>query len=151
MRRRSEDEHDSRGTRRVAVRPRSVTAEQARLTARQLVAINAVPIPPSLAPLGVIAMPEPALDESSIDPSCREALHAVWESSCHPQTYWRDHCSSRPLTICIFIGPPDLSTEPARQMVSCVPVSQTADLDPRRCAHYHLLDRLHTAIGLGAR
>jgi nucleotide-binding universal stress UspA family protein len=34
-------------------------AQQARLTARQLVAINAVPIPPSLAPLGVIAMPEP--------------------------------------------------------------------------------------------
>jgi nucleotide-binding universal stress UspA family protein len=55
-------------------------AQQARLTARKLIAINAVPIPPSLAPLGVIAMPEPAMDESNIDPSYREAIHAVWES-----------------------------------------------------------------------
>jgi nucleotide-binding universal stress UspA family protein len=55
-------------------------AQQARLTARQVVAINAVPIPPSLAPFGVIAMPEPAMDESDIDPSYREAIHAAWES-----------------------------------------------------------------------
>jgi nucleotide-binding universal stress UspA family protein len=55
-------------------------AQQARLTARQLVAINAVPIPPSLAPLGVIAMPEPAMDESNIEPSYREAIHSAWES-----------------------------------------------------------------------
>ncbi len=34
-------------------------AEQARLTARNLVAINAAHIPPSLASIGVIAMPEP--------------------------------------------------------------------------------------------
>lgn len=62
-------------------------AQQARLTARQLVAINAVPIPPSLAPLGVIAMPEPTMDESSIDPSYREAIHAVWESV-FPEPGW---------------------------------------------------------------
>jgi hypothetical protein len=50
------------------------------LTARKLVAINAVPIPPSLAPIGVIGMPELAMDQSKIDPSYREAIHAVWES-----------------------------------------------------------------------
>jgi nucleotide-binding universal stress UspA family protein len=55
-------------------------AQQARLTARKLVAISAVPIPPGLAPLGVLAMPEPAMDERHIDSSYREAIHAVWES-----------------------------------------------------------------------
>ena len=55
-------------------------AEQARLTGRRLLAINAVRIPPSLAPIGLIAMPEPAMDESKIDPSYREAIRAVWES-----------------------------------------------------------------------
>jgi nucleotide-binding universal stress UspA family protein len=53
-------------------------AQQARLTARKLVAINAVPIPPGLAPIGV--MPETGMDESMIDPAYREAIHAVWES-----------------------------------------------------------------------
>ena len=38
-------------------------AQQARLTARKLVAINAVPIPPGLAPIGVVAMPETGMDE----------------------------------------------------------------------------------------
>jgi nucleotide-binding universal stress UspA family protein len=55
-------------------------AEQARLTARKLVAINAVPIPPSLAPIGVLAMPEAAMDESKIDSSYRDAIRAVWDS-----------------------------------------------------------------------
>ncbi|HEY6686463.1 MAG TPA: universal stress protein [Propionibacteriaceae bacterium] len=55
-------------------------AQQARLTARKLVAINAVPIPPGLAPIGVLAMPETGMDESMIDPAYREAIHAVWES-----------------------------------------------------------------------
>ena len=55
-------------------------AQQARLTARKLVAINAVPIPPGLAPIGVLAMPETGMDESKMDPAYREAIHAVWES-----------------------------------------------------------------------
>lgn len=55
-------------------------AQQARLTARKLVAINAVPIPPGLAPIGVLAMSETGMDESMIDPAYREAIHAVWES-----------------------------------------------------------------------
>jgi nucleotide-binding universal stress UspA family protein len=55
-------------------------AEQARLMARKLVAINAVPIPPSLAPIGVLAMPEAAMDESKIDSSYRDAIRAVWDS-----------------------------------------------------------------------
>jgi nucleotide-binding universal stress UspA family protein len=62
-------------------------AQQARLTGRRLVAINAVPIPPSLAPIGVIAMPEPAMDESYIDRPYREAIHAVWESV-QPELGW---------------------------------------------------------------
>jgi nucleotide-binding universal stress UspA family protein len=62
-------------------------AEQARLTARKLVAINAVPIPPGLAPIGVIAMPEPLIDEANIDASYREAIHAVWESV-RPELGW---------------------------------------------------------------
>ena len=62
-------------------------AQQARLTARQLVAINVVPIPPSLTPIGVIAMPEPAIDEANIDPAYREAVHAVWESV-QPEPGW---------------------------------------------------------------
>lgn len=62
-------------------------AQQARLTGRRLVAINAVPIPPSLAPIGVIAMPEPAMDESYIDRPYREAIHAVWESI-KPELGW---------------------------------------------------------------
>ena len=62
-------------------------AEQARLTARKLMAINAVPIPPSLAPVGVIAMPEPVMDEANIDAVYREAIHAVWESV-RPELGW---------------------------------------------------------------
>jgi nucleotide-binding universal stress UspA family protein len=62
-------------------------AQQARLTGRRLVAINAVPIPPSLAPIGVIAMPEPAMDESYIDQPYQEAIHAVWESI-KPELGW---------------------------------------------------------------
>jgi nucleotide-binding universal stress UspA family protein len=62
-------------------------AEQARLTGRKLVAINAVPIPPGLAPLGVIAMPDPAVDEDKIDRAYREAIHAVWESV-RPELGW---------------------------------------------------------------
>jgi nucleotide-binding universal stress UspA family protein len=62
-------------------------AEQARLTARKLVAINAVPIPLSLAPFGVIGVPDTAMDEGNLDPVYREAVHAVWESV-QPELGW---------------------------------------------------------------
>ena len=42
-------------------------AQQARLTGRRLLAINAVPIPTSLASVGIIGMPESAIEESNID------------------------------------------------------------------------------------
>jgi len=57
------------------------------LTGRRLIAINAVPIPPGLTPIGVIAMPEPAMDESYVDSPYREAIHAVWESV-QPELGW---------------------------------------------------------------
>ena len=55
-------------------------AEQARLTGRRLLAINAVPIPASLASVGIIGTPESAIEESNIDVAHREAVSAVWDS-----------------------------------------------------------------------
>jgi nucleotide-binding universal stress UspA family protein len=55
-------------------------AQQARLTGRRLLAINALPIPPNLASIGIIGMPESAIEESNIDDPHREAVSAVWDS-----------------------------------------------------------------------
>jgi nucleotide-binding universal stress UspA family protein len=52
----------------------------------QAVGINAVPIPPSLAPIGVIGMPESAIEES-IDVPHREAVSALWDSV-RPELGW---------------------------------------------------------------
>jgi Universal stress protein family len=54
-------------------------AQQARLTGCRLLAINAVPIPPSLASVGIIGMPELGIEESNIDVPHREAASAVWD------------------------------------------------------------------------
>jgi nucleotide-binding universal stress UspA family protein len=54
-------------------------AQQARVTGRRLLAINAVSVPPSLASLGIIGKPVSAVEES-IDAPHREAASAVWES-----------------------------------------------------------------------
>jgi nucleotide-binding universal stress UspA family protein len=62
-------------------------AEQARLTGRRLLAINAVPIPPSLAPIGIIGMSESAMGESTVDTPLREAVSAVWDSV-QPELGW---------------------------------------------------------------
>jgi nucleotide-binding universal stress UspA family protein len=61
--------------------------EQARLTGRRLLAINAVPIPPSLAPIGIIGMSESAMGESNVDTPLREAVSAVWDSV-QPELGW---------------------------------------------------------------
>ena len=62
-------------------------AEQARLTGRRLLAINAVPIPPSLAPIGIMGMSESAMGESNVDTPLREAVSAVWDSV-QPELGW---------------------------------------------------------------
>ena len=62
-------------------------AQQARLTGRRLLAINAVPIPPSLASVGIIGMPESAIAESNIDVPDRKAVSAVWDSV-RPELGW---------------------------------------------------------------
>jgi nucleotide-binding universal stress UspA family protein len=62
-------------------------AEQARLTGRRLFAINAVPIPPSLAPIGILGMSESAMEVSDIDVPFREAVSAVWDSV-RPELGW---------------------------------------------------------------
>jgi len=62
-------------------------AQQARLTGRRLLAINAVPIPPGLASVGIIGMPESAIAESNIDVPDREAVSAVWDSV-RPELGW---------------------------------------------------------------
>lgn len=62
-------------------------AQQARLTGRRLLAINAVPLPPSLASVGIIGMPESAIAESNIDVPDREAVSAVWDSV-RPELGW---------------------------------------------------------------
>ena len=54
-------------------------AEQARLTGRRLLAINAVPIPTSLTSVGIIGTPESAIEEGNIDVAHREAVSAVWD------------------------------------------------------------------------
>jgi nucleotide-binding universal stress UspA family protein len=55
-------------------------AQQARLTGRRLLAVNAVPIPASLASVGIMGTPESAVEESNIDVAHREAISAVWDS-----------------------------------------------------------------------
>jgi nucleotide-binding universal stress UspA family protein len=55
-------------------------ADQARLTGRTLVAISGVPVPASLAAVGIIGRPESVMDESTIDAPYREAVGAVWDS-----------------------------------------------------------------------
>ena len=62
-------------------------AEQARLTGRRVLAINAVSIPPGLAPIGIIGMSESAMGESNIDMPLREAVSAVWDSV-QPELGW---------------------------------------------------------------
>ena len=55
-------------------------AEQARLTGRRLLAINArLPIPTSLTSVGIIGTPESAIEEGNIDVAHREAVSAVWD------------------------------------------------------------------------
>jgi hypothetical protein len=49
-------------------------------------AINAVPIPASLAPIGIIGIPESAMEES-IDVPHREAVSALWDSL-RPELGW---------------------------------------------------------------
>jgi nucleotide-binding universal stress UspA family protein len=61
-------------------------AQQARLTGHRLLAINAVLIPPSLAPIGVIGMPESAIEEN-IDVPHREAVSTLWDSV-RPELGW---------------------------------------------------------------
>ena len=62
-------------------------AEQARLTGRRVLAINAVSVPPGLAPIGIIGMSESAMGESGIDMPLREAVSAVWDSV-QPELGW---------------------------------------------------------------
>ena len=62
-------------------------AEQARLTGHRLLAINAVPILPSLAPIGITGMSESAMGESNVDTPLREAVSAVWDSV-QPELGW---------------------------------------------------------------
>ena len=46
----------------------------------QLLAINAMPIPPNLASIGITGMPESAIEESNIDDPHRDAVSAMWDS-----------------------------------------------------------------------
>ena len=62
-------------------------AQQARLTGRRLLPINAVPIPPGLASIGIIGMPGSAMEDSNIDVSHREPVAAVWDSV-RPELGW---------------------------------------------------------------
>jgi hypothetical protein len=43
--------------------------------------VNAVPIPANLSSVGIIAMPESAIEESNIDVLYREAISAVWDAA----------------------------------------------------------------------
>jgi hypothetical protein len=76
------DEQHSGGTRLVAVQPSRLTVggPAGSLNSTQLLAINAVPIPPNLASIGIIGTPELAIEESNIDDPHREAVSAMWDS-----------------------------------------------------------------------
>jgi nucleotide-binding universal stress UspA family protein len=62
-------------------------AEQARLTGRRLQAINAVPVPPSLAVAGIVGVPGTTVSVSEVDAPYREAVGAVWDSV-SPEPGW---------------------------------------------------------------
>jgi nucleotide-binding universal stress UspA family protein len=62
-------------------------AQQARLTGRTLLAINAVPIPAGLAPIGLIGAAGSTVEASNIDDPYREAVSAVWDSI-QPELGW---------------------------------------------------------------
>ncbi len=62
-------------------------AEQARLTGRQVLAINAIPVPPELASVGIIGVPDTAVSIDDLDMPYRESMAAVWEAV-SPEPNW---------------------------------------------------------------
>ena len=62
-------------------------AEQARLTGRLVLAINAVPVPPARAAAGVVGVPDYAVSIDDLDVLYREGMAAVWESV-SPEPNW---------------------------------------------------------------
>jgi nucleotide-binding universal stress UspA family protein len=62
-------------------------AEQARLTGRRVLAINAIPVPPSLAAAGIIGVPDSVVSMDDLDVPYRESMASVWESV-SPEPSW---------------------------------------------------------------
>jgi hypothetical protein len=62
-------------------------AEQARLTGRLVLAINAVPVPPGLAAAGVVGVPDSAVSIDDLVVPHREGMAGVWESV-SPEPNW---------------------------------------------------------------